>query len=107
MKKLLTVLMVGTFSTAIAAGLDLNYNSYTQSGIYPLASNPITVESNPPIGLAPGTLIVTRPNNGIYPTQVEQTAFYTESGTRTIIYSRNRNESLIWGNWVAAESGSN
>lgn len=107
MKKILIMLMVGAIGTVVGAGLDLNYNNYTQAGVYPLASNPITVESNPPIGLAPGTLIVTRPNNGIYPTQVEQTAFYTESGTRTVIFSRNRNESLVWGNWVAAESGSN
>lgn len=107
MKKLLTLLLAATIGTAIAAGTAIDYNVYTQSGIYPLAGSPASVANGPSIGNAPGTLLVVRPNNGIYPTQVQQTGIYLESGNRTIMLTRNRNESLVWSSWFAVESGSN
>ena len=95
MKKLFVALLAfGSFS-AFGAGAALNCNSITTAGNYPIASNPVS-STNCPTITSNGTMTVSRPNNGVYPTVVMQDLI-TSAGQ---LFTRYRNESATWSSWV-------
>lgn len=96
MKKIIIIALLNLCASYVfSQGLALNCNNFTQSGIYPIAANPVS-SSNCPFTGGNGTMIVSRPNNGIYPTVVMQ-SIISESA---IVYARYRTESLVWQSWV-------